>query len=241
MCSIIGRPMGAVHPEVADRARPVTLADQRLLPVLPALEPVLPGRGLRRGSTVSVTGAPSLALALLAGASSAGSWCAAVGLPALGLVAAAELGVVLPRLAMVPRPGREWASVVATVVDAVEVVLVAPPPGGVRPPDARRLAARCRERGTVLVAAGRWDGADVRLRVATSRWAGLGQGAGHLRARRVEVVTEGRGAAARPRRSWLWLPADGGGVTTCATGEPPGELGAKTRAGARDLQAGTAG
>ncbi|MDQ1393973.1 MAG: hypothetical protein QOF30_2950, partial [Acidimicrobiaceae bacterium] len=35
------------------------------------------------------TGATSLALALGAAASQAGSWCAAVGLPALGIVAAA--------------------------------------------------------------------------------------------------------------------------------------------------------
>ena len=55
-----------------------TLADERLLPVVPALRPLLPGRGLRRGTTVTVSRSAALALALVAGASGAGSWMAAV-------------------------------------------------------------------------------------------------------------------------------------------------------------------
>src|SRR3954463_126996 len=64
------------------RTRPVAMAGERLLPVLRALEELLPDRGLRRGPTVAVgggVGATSLALALAAGPSAAGSWCAAVG------------------------------------------------------------------------------------------------------------------------------------------------------------------
>src|SRR5215216_851517 len=76
-----------------------TLADERLLPVVPALRPLLPGRGLRRGTTVTVSRSAALALALVAGASGAGSWMAAVGLPDLGIVAAAETGIALERLA----------------------------------------------------------------------------------------------------------------------------------------------
>src|SRR4029453_14259220 len=72
-----------------------TLADERLLPVVPVLQPLLPGHGLRRGTTVAVAGSAALALALVAGASAAGSWVAAVGLPDLGIVAAAEAGVAL--------------------------------------------------------------------------------------------------------------------------------------------------
>jgi len=192
--------------------RPVSLAGQRMLPVLPALAGLLPGGGLRRGSTVAVTGSTSLALALIAGASAAGSWCAAVALPSLGLVAAAEAGVDLGRLALVAAPGDGWATVVAALVDALDVVVVRPPVRGVRAADARRLVARARERESVLVPLGRWDGADVRLSVASSSWEGLGDGAGHLRARLVEVVAEGRGAAARPRRARLWLPAADGTV-----------------------------
>src|SRR5918994_1936737 len=70
-----------------------TLADERLLPVVPALQPLLPSGGLRRGTTVAVTSSAALALALVAGASAAGSWVAAVGLPDLGIVAAVETGI----------------------------------------------------------------------------------------------------------------------------------------------------
>ena len=196
---------------------PVTRADQQVLPMLPELSALLPGGALRRGSTVVVLGdaslggaslgGTSLAMALAAGPSASGSWCAAVGLPSLGLVATAEMGVALERLALVGEPGRSWAAVVAALVDAIDVVVIRPP-GPVRPADVRRLSARARERGAVLVPlCSGWEGADVRLSVTGCEWEGLGAGHGHLRARRLEVLAQGRGAAARPRRACLWLPA----------------------------------
>jgi len=195
---------------------------ERPLPVLPPLAPLLPHGALRRGSTVVVQGSPSLLLALLAGPSQAGSWCAVVGMPALGLAAAAEMGVALDRFPLVPAPGAGWATVTAALLDALDVVAVAPPGRGVRDGDARRLAARARQRGSVLVPfgvrAGGWEGADLWLAVRDTRWGGLGAGHGHLRARQAEVRGEGRGPAARPRRAWLWLPAPDGGVSPAAPG-----------------------
>jgi len=195
-----------------------TLADERLLPVLPALAPLLPGRGLHRGTTVTVTGSTALALALVAGTSATGSWVAAVGLPDLGIVAAAETGVALERLALVPAPGaRAWPTVVAALLDAIDVVLVRSPPG-LSSALARRLAARARERGAVLIPLGPWpEPADLRLAVTASTWHGLGQGHGNLHARVAEVVATGRGAAARERRTLLWLPSSDGTVAPAAT------------------------
>ena len=189
--------------ELAGRAGPVTLAEERTLPVVGPLQALLPDAGLRRGSTVSVMGSTSLALQLVAAASAAGSWVAAVGLPALGPVAAAESGVVLERLALVPRPGEQWATVTAALLDALDVVLVRPP-HRLRQADARKLIARARERSAVLVPLGPWDGADMRLEVASSRWHGLGQGDGHLQGCRMEVVATGRRAAAREKRAVVW-------------------------------------
>ena len=191
-----------------------TLASERLLPVLPALRPLLPGQGLRRGTTVAVARSAALALALVAGASAAGSWVAAVGLPDLGIVAAAETGIDLERLALVPTLGaRAWPPVVAALLDAVDVVLVRSP-AGLPAAQARRLAARARERGAVLVPLGAWsEPADLRLAVTSSTWYGLGQGHGRLQARQVEVVTSGRGAATRERRTLLWLPSPDGTIT----------------------------
>ena len=230
-----GKP--AISAELIERAAPVSLAVEQRLPVLAALEPLLPARGLRRGSVVAVEGSSSLALALAASASAEGSWCAAVGRPALGLVAAAELGIALDRfpLVRVPDPSAGagpggWAWVVATLLDAVDLVIAWPPGRGlaaVRPADARRLAARARERGSVLVVAieaapgvgarGWPEAPDIRLAVSRSEWHGLGGGpgsaagvgAGRLRGRQVEVVAGGRGAAARERRATLWMPALG--------------------------------
>jgi hypothetical protein len=208
----------AVAAPLSQLVEPVALAGERLLPVLPALETLLPARGLRRGSVVSVAGSTSLAVSLLAAASARGSWCSAVGLPSLGLAAAAELGVVLERFPLVASPLRSsgaggWAWVVAALLDAFDVVL-ARPPAHVKIADARRLTARVRERGAVLVIAGAgWsDAAEVQLTVASATWEGVGQGHGRLRARRVEVVAGGRGAAARERRVALWLPHPDGGV-----------------------------
>ena len=217
--------------DVASIVQPVAMAGERLLPVLPALEPLLPSGGLRRGSVVAVTGSTSLALALVAAASADGSWAAAVGMPDLGPVAAAELGVVLERFALVPAPAAGggpggWAGVVAALLDALDVVVVRPG-RHVRPGDARRLVARARERGSVLVAAGGggWEAADVRLTVDRAEWHGLGEGCGRLRARRVEVDAGGRGPAARPRRVALWLPHRDGGVAPAGPvddARPPG-------------------
>ena len=76
----------------------------------------------------------------------------------------------------------------------------------------RRLEAVLRRCGGVLVVAGDWDGAQARLLVTRQEWAGIEPGHGRLRARRVLVVADGRGAAARPRTRWLWLPGPDGSV-----------------------------
>lgn len=206
------------------------LGQDRFLPVLPELRELLPGRGLRRGSTIaigaggqpagsgarrmSMAGATSLMLALLAGASRAGSWCAVIGMPSLGLVAADEVGIALDRLALVPTPGPEWHTVAAALLDGFDVVVVAPA-GPVAPAVRLQLAARARQRGSVLIPfclpAGRarptnWEGADVTLSPAGAVWSGLGQGHGRLRSRELTVASGGRGAAGRPRRATMWLP-----------------------------------
>lgn len=189
--------------EIAGRVAPVALAGDQLLPVPDDVAALLPRRGLRRGSVVAVggaSGATTLALRLVASASAAGSWVGLVGLADAGVVAAAELGIDLARLAVVPDAGPQWATVTAALLDALDLVIVRPP-GQVRGADARRLAARARERGAVLlVVRGTTDAADVRLEVSASRWQGLGEGHGVLGRRVIDVVAGGRGAAARPRR-----------------------------------------
>lgn len=190
----------------AERAR----ATGRVLPVVPALAGLLPDTGLRRGSTVAVHGGTSLLLALLAAATEAGSWAAVVGMPSLGIAAAAEYGVDVTRLALVPRPGAELAAVVAALLDGVDLVAVQP--ATVQPAVARRLSARARHRGAVLLSSGAWPAADVELACRREPWSGPSSGYGHLQSRRVRVRAHGRGAAARPVSADLHLPAPDGSV-----------------------------
>ena len=107
-----------------------TLAHERLLPTVPAIASLLPDGGLRRGSTIAVSGSTSLALALAVGPSGAGSWCAVVGAPALGLVAAAEMGIALERFPLIASSGRAWTRTVAAALEAFDLVLAWPPSRG---------------------------------------------------------------------------------------------------------------
>ncbi|MEJ2888166.1 hypothetical protein [Actinomycetospora aeridis] len=216
-----------VPEEVEEPAAPepprVDREGSAVLPVAGPLAGLLPDGGLRRGSAVAVSGSTSLLLALLAEASRAGSWCAVVGLPDLGIQAAAEAGLDLARTALVPRPGPRPAAVVAALVDGVDVVVLDTALPGVRWPagDRQRLGARIRQRGAVLVpvgAPGTWPGAEVELRAEGSAWAGLGgDGTGRLRSRRARVRCAARGRPGEQEEPLL-LPGPSG---TCL---PDGEL-----------------
>ncbi|OQO91155.1 hypothetical protein B1813_16850 [Saccharomonospora piscinae] len=196
---------------VADAAEQARAAGQ-VLPVSPALTELLPHGGLRRGTTVAVRDSTSLLLALLAEATARGSWAAVVGAPRLGLVAAGELGVELGRLALVPHPGAEFAAATAALLDGFDLVAVRLPPGSEAL--ARRLSARARHRGAVLLSFGPWPGAEVELRCRPVRWSGPADGHGHLEAREVVVEVTGRAALVRPVRSTLLLPGPEGTVRT---------------------------
>ena len=199
------------------------------LPVLPALGELLPG-GLPRGTVAAAGGWGLLCLALAAGASAAGAWCAVAGVPQLGVAAAAGVGLDPARMLVVPDLGAGWPQVVISLLDGCELVLLRPPDrpsAGVR----RRLEASLRRCGGVLVVAGDWDGAQARLIVARQEWAGIGTGHGRLRARRVQVVADGRGAAARPRSCWLWLPGPDGSVSQAAPVSLDGSVGQAAPAG----------
>ncbi|MBW4716070.1 hypothetical protein [Saccharothrix obliqua] len=184
-----------------------TTAPARVLPVRGELADVLPWGGLRRGSTVSVRGSTSLLLTLMAEATAEGCWAAVAGLPRCGALAAAELGVAVHRLALVPSPGRDRAEVertVAALLDGFDLVSVATP---VSPATARKLSARARNRKAVLLPFGAaWPGADVELNATFGPWEGLGKGHGTLTTRPATVHATGRGAASRARTTNLSLP-----------------------------------
>ena len=208
---------------VGDRVTPMALAREQTLPVLGPLVSLVPEGALRRGSVVGVrgSGATALALAVAAGPSASGAWTAIVGDPDLGLAAVGELGVSLGRLLVVRPDTESWSSALAALVGSVDIVIVAPR-HRVREADARRMAARLRERGSVLIHVGdRWPvGADVQLDVVDGAWEGLGNGHGVLAARRVRIDGGGRGSASRPRSLEVLVPGPGGGVAALVAGDP---------------------
>jgi hypothetical protein len=203
------------------------------LAVPAAFAGLLPG-GLPRTAVTAVTtgvGGMSVVLALVGAASAAGGWVAAVGMPDLGMLAGIEYGLACERLAAVPRPGGDWAAVVAALVDGFDLVLLRPAgpvPAGV----ARRLAARARQRRAALLVHGEWPGARLVLSTSDARWEGLGAGRGRLRRRLITVTAAGRGPASRPRTVRLALPAGGtGAAAVTEVGSPTVPLPAREAVG----------
>ncbi|APU23608.1 hypothetical protein UA75_28185 [Actinoalloteichus sp. GBA129-24] len=187
-------------------------AARQVLPVREQLGALLPWGGLRRGSTVAVRGSTMLLFALIAEATAAGSWAAVVGMTGLGVLAAAEAGVAVERLVLVPHPGRDPAAVVASLIDGVDLIVVAETPG-LRSAEARSLSARARQRGAVLLPVGRlddWPAPDLDVSCVEQVWRGPGTGEGRVRDCQATVRVVGRGAAARPRSARLSLIEDAG-------------------------------
>ncbi len=202
-------------------ARPVASerADERVAEVVygASIGGLLPEGRIRPGTAVSAGGDMPLLLALAAEASVGTAGWAAVGLPQMGALAAKSVGLDLASGLWVDEPGRQWAQVVATLAEVVPVVLVGQL-GTVPGQIARRLAAVLRRSGSVLLAAGSWDGAEVRMNVVSAAWEGVSEGHGLLRGRRVRVAAVGRGASAVPRYADMWLPGPDGRVAPLPTG-----------------------
>ena len=138
---------------------------------------------------------------------------------------------------LVPDPGDQWLEVTAALVDVVTVVLVRPR-GRVPEHVAEKLGARLRKRSAALVALGDWPRAEVRLTTREPAWSGVGEGHGHLRARRILVeahrgsgtaaargaVVPGRGPDLPPRRGARRRSPGGVEVARSASHEGPGRL-----------------
>ena len=133
---------------------PVVLAEEQLLPVPEVFHSLLPGRGLQRGWTTKVDGGPSaraLAWALLGSVTASGGWIAAVDVPGISLPAAREVGVAIERMLIVNSSATTWSNTIGALIGAVDAVVYGAPRHRVQPREYRRIASRCRERGTLLL------------------------------------------------------------------------------------------
>uniref|UniRef100_UPI000BFF159E hypothetical protein n=1 Tax=Mycolicibacterium palauense TaxID=2034511 RepID=UPI000BFF159E len=145
------------------REQAPVLAGESLLPVPDSLADLLPG-GLPRGVVAVLTGARSLSLSMVAAVTSAGCHAALVGQPGAGLLAAAEMGADLSRLAVIPDPGGDPVEIASVLMDGMDLVVLGLPGRGVAPGRAKAMTARARHRGcALLITGGDWPGAQIRL------------------------------------------------------------------------------
>ena len=191
-----------------------------VLPVVPALAPLFPLGGPERGRLYGIHGdaGASLVNALVSCATQEGAWCALVDMPHVGLRAAHEHGVALQRVVCVdtdrssPGSGSVWGRVVGALVEGIDIVVVRDP---VCPPaEARRLAARVKAQGAVLLAHGDTSvlPVDAVLTARTRSW----QFTACAVARTVEVSAEGRRIPG-VRRTVVLLPSPAGGAEPAGT------------------------
>lgn len=166
-------------------------SDLPLLPLDPALSAILPDEGLQAGTAYTVSSSPSLVLALLSAASQKGLWCAVIGMPTLGVEAAAAFGIDLSRLILVPDPGERWLAVTSALSEVVPLIAVHPG-SRMRDADVSRLNARLRDRGCTLLVTAAWPQSEGTIRVHDPHWHGLGAGWGLLSDCTVTVTAQTR-------------------------------------------------
>lgn len=132
---------------------------------------------LPRGSVAVLSGARSLLLSMVAAVTAAGGNVAIVGQPDIGLLAAAEMGADLSRVAVIPDPGTDPVEVAAVLIDGMDLVVLGL--GGRQVPQtrARAVVARARNKGcTLLVTDGDWHGAPTRLQARVCGYELMGDG-----------------------------------------------------------------
>lgn len=207
---------------VADPSPDATTAD--VLPVPAALAELLPQGGLVRGSVVSVSGATSLLLGLVASVTAGGGHVAVIGQPRFGVLAAVEMGAQLDRLALIPDPGADPVEIAAVLLDGMDLVVLGLGGASVTPSRARAVVARARSKGsTLIVTEGHWDGAELRLDARVHGYAGLGNGTrdrGCGRLRSLSLAVCARGRSFQPRTTRLDVRAVQGRVEWVGQSRP---------------------
>ncbi|MFD8249703.1 hypothetical protein [Nocardia sp. NPDC059691] len=212
MAAIDGR-VGATEPPLR-----AAVDSSRVLSIAGGLGDALPEGGLPRGAVIACTGCKGPLLGMLAAATAAGEWTAVVGLPSLGLLAVAEMGGDLSRVAHIAAPGPDPLEVAAVLLDGVPMI-VFDAAGGASPSRMRALLARVRRNDAVLIVTStNWTRPDLEIRSDLADYTGLGRGRGRLRAVSYEISVRGR-EPHRSRTTRVQLTGDGAQKVRWATRE----------------------
>ena len=188
-----------VHWRPAEHPAEVLPESESLLPVPDSLAAQLPS-GLPRGTVAVLSGARSLPVSMVAAVTGGGGHVAVVGLPDFGLLAAAEMGADLSRLAMIPHPGTDPVEVAAVLMDGMDLVVLGLAGRSVPATRARAVVARARQRGcTLQVTGGQWQGASMQMDARVSGYEITGSrsgrpvaGCGRISGVRLSVRARGR-------------------------------------------------
>ena len=183
----------------------------RTMPVPPPLAELLPYGALARGTALSVTGAGSVLIGLVAAATAAGHHVAVIGLPRFGLLAVDEHGGDLSKVALIdPGSSADPLDAANICIDGLDLVVTTLGGRDVAPTRARALIAKNRSHATVLVVTdGRLPGIDLSIDTAVVAAHGIEQGRGRLRALTFETVVHGRRTPHRSGRFTLTAPSMG--------------------------------
>jgi hypothetical protein len=196
--------LSEVLTQLGERVKPIVLARERTMPLISALAPLFPEGELVRGRVIACAGAASMSIAsaVVRDALVAGAWMALVDVDTFGADAAGEFGIPLERVVRVESEScsgaeHRWIDVMGAAVDGFDVVVTSVPTslrGDRRPPAIRKLSTRIMQRGAVVITIGTAGALSCDVELATERtvWEGLGDGAGHLRRRQLDIAAGGR-------------------------------------------------
>ncbi|RRQ25595.1 hypothetical protein DK926_22795 [Rhodococcus sp. Eu-32] len=181
----------------------------RTIPVPLPLAELLPHGALARGTALTVTGAGSVLVGIVAAASAAGHHVAIIGQPKFGLLAVHEHGGDLSKVAVIAGGG-DSLEVASICLDGVDLVVTTLGGRDIPPTRSRALLARTRSHAAVLICTdGRMPGIDLTIDSRLVDVAGIGQGRGRLRSITIDTTIRGRAVQPRTGRYTLTAPTYG--------------------------------
>lgn len=189
---------------------PVRSRTLKTLPVPMPLSELLPRGALARGTALSITGAGSILVGLVATATAAGHHVALIGQPKFGLLAVHEHGGDLSKIALID-PGQADPLDAANIcIDGIDLVISTVHGRDVPPTRARALLARNRTHaGIFAITDGRMPGLDLTISSRPVGYGGIEQGRGRIRSITIDTTVHGRGITQRTSRYTLTAPMFG--------------------------------
>ena len=173
----------------------------RTIPVHPPLAELLPHGALARGTALSITGAGSVLVGVVAAASAAGHHVALIGQPKFGLLAVYENGGDLSKVALIDPGDGDPLDVASICIDGIDLVVSTVRDLDVPPTRARSILARTRTHaGVFAITDGRMPGLDLTISSRPIGYGGIDGGRGRLRSIPIDTTVHGRGISQRTGR-----------------------------------------